>query len=139
MGPLSGTVEEEIGRIAGRSHGVVTREELIRAGISPTDIRTRLRKGTVLRVYAGAYRAGVRYGTTPRQVEAVLARRPNSPEARKLREVMSGDVRVSLSKLEARFLSMLRAEGLSLPQTNRHAGGRRVDCRWPELKLTIEL
>ena len=26
-----------------------------------------------------------------------------------------------------------------LPLTNRPAGGRRVDCRWPELRLTVEL
>ena len=32
-----------------------------------------------------------------------------------------------------------RAEGLPLPVTNRVAGGRRVDCRWPEHRLTIEL
>jgi hypothetical protein len=26
-----------------------------------------------------------------------------------------------------------------LPETNRPAGGRRVDCRWPEHHLTVEL
>ncbi|HYU60912.1 MAG TPA: hypothetical protein VEK39_09130 [Solirubrobacterales bacterium] len=26
-----------------------------------------------------------------------------------------------------------------LPQTNRLVGGRRVDCRWPEQRLTVEL
>jgi hypothetical protein len=28
---------------------------------------------------------------------------------------------------------------LPLPLTNRPAGGRRVDCRWPEHQLTVEL
>ena len=28
---------------------------------------------------------------------------------------------------------------LVLPETNRPAGGRRVDCRWPEQRLTVEL
>jgi very-short-patch-repair endonuclease len=28
---------------------------------------------------------------------------------------------------------------LPLPQTNRVASGRRVDCRWPEHRLTVEL
>jgi very-short-patch-repair endonuclease len=46
---------------------------------------------------------------------------------------------VSLSKLESRFLELLRDEGLPLPLTNRVAGGRRVDCRWPERRLTVEL
>lgn len=85
------------------------------------------------------HEAGVRYGTTPKMVEAVLARRPNAPGTRKLRRVIHGDVHVTLSKLEARFLELLRAEGLPLPVTNRPAGGRRVDCRWPEHRLTVEL
>ena len=85
------------------------------------------------------HEAGVRYGTTPTAVEAVLARRPNSPGAKKLRRVVHGDVHVTLSKLEAHFLELLRDAGLPLPVTNRPAGSRRVDCRWPEHGLTVEL
>jgi very-short-patch-repair endonuclease len=85
------------------------------------------------------HEAGVRYGTTPRQVEAVLARRANTKGAGKLREVLRGEVRVTLSKLERRFLERLREAGLPLPQTNRPAGGRRVDCRWPGHRLTVEI
>jgi very-short-patch-repair endonuclease len=85
------------------------------------------------------HEAGVRFRTTPAQVEAVLARRPNTPGATKLRHIVRGDVRVTLSKLEKRFLRLLRQEGLALPKTNRPAGGRRVDCRWPEQRLTVEL
>jgi hypothetical protein len=85
------------------------------------------------------HEAGVRYRTTPGQVEAVLDRRPNTPCAAKLRTVVSGDVRVTLSGLERRFLELLNEAKLPLPQTNRVAGGRRVDCRWPEQNLTVEL
>jgi very-short-patch-repair endonuclease len=85
------------------------------------------------------HEAGVRHGTRPPLVEVVLARLPNAPGAPKLREILRGDVRVTLSKLEARFLTRLRDGGLPLPETNRPAGGRRVDCRWPEQQLTIEL
>ncbi len=85
------------------------------------------------------HEAGVRYGTTPRAVEAVLARRPNSAGAKKLRQIIHGDAPVTLSKLEARFLELLRNAGLPLPVTNRPAGTRRVDCRWPEERLTVEL
>ena len=46
---------------------------------------------------------------------------------------------MTLSKLEARFLERLRDDGLPLPHTHRPASGRRVDCRWPNLKLTVEL
>ena len=69
----------------------------------------------------------------------MLARRPNSPGAGKLRAVLRGEARVTLSKLERRFLELLHAAGLPLPDTNRPAGGRRVDCRWPDHKLTVEL
>jgi hypothetical protein len=85
------------------------------------------------------HEAGVRYGTTPGAVEAVLVRRTSCAGGRKLRRVIHGDVRVTLSKLEAKFLDLLGAEGLPLPMTNRPAGGRRVDCRWPEHRLTVEL
>jgi very-short-patch-repair endonuclease len=85
------------------------------------------------------HEAGVRYGTTPKAVEAVLARRPTTPGGRKLRRAIHGDVKVTLSRLEARFLELLRNAGLPLPVTNRPAGSRRVDCRWPEQRLTVEL
>jgi very-short-patch-repair endonuclease len=85
------------------------------------------------------HEAGVRYQTTPGQVEAVLALRPNARGAKKLRRVIHGDVHVTLSTLEPHFLDLLREDGVSLPVTNRPAGGRRVDCRWPEHRLTVEL
>jgi len=85
------------------------------------------------------HEAGVKYRTTPRHVDAVLVQHPNSKGTATLRRVMSGETRVTLSKLEARFLALLREAGLPLPLTNRPAGGRRVDCRWPEQRLTVEL
>jgi len=85
------------------------------------------------------HEAGVLHGSTPAGVEAVLRRRPGSRDAAKLRKVLRGDVRVTLSELERAFLSLLRDAGLPLPKTNRPAGGRRVDCRWPEHRLTVEL
>jgi very-short-patch-repair endonuclease len=236
------TVEQEIARIASAAHGVVTRTQLLHAGITAAEIEQRLRAGALLRERRGVYRvghrspsieacylaavwacgdaallsgraaghllgilkgrapapevtapterrvkgiktrrsrgvsprdgttwqgipvttvartlvdlaaslaaedlaracheAGIRHGTTPAQVEAVLVRRPKSPGAAKLRQVLRGDVHVTLSKLEASFLARLREAGLALPRTNRLAGGRRVDCRWPEQRLTVEL
>jgi very-short-patch-repair endonuclease len=85
------------------------------------------------------HEAGVLYRTTPAQVGAVLERRPNSPGAARLRRVLHGDVHVTLSALERRFLALLRENRLELPQTNRVAAGRRVDCRWPARRLTVEL
>jgi hypothetical protein len=83
------------------------------------------------------HEGGVRYKTTPRQVQAVLPR--TAPGAAKLRAVMRGETHVTLSQLEREFLKLLRDNGLPLPITNKVAGGRRVDCRWPERKLTVEL
>lgn len=242
MGHQGRTVERVIGEIARSSHGVVTRRELLRAGLSTDQVDHRLRSGVLLAEHAGVYRvghrapsveadylaavracgdgallsgraaghllgllkgpppapevtapterrlqgirtrrspaicagdgivwrgvpvtsvprtlvdaaaeldsdelaracheAGVRFGTTPAQIEAVLARRPNAPGSRKLRPVLPGEVRVTLSALEKRFLKRLREAGLPLPETNRSVGGRRVDCRWPERRLTVEL
>lgn len=236
------TAEQKLAAIASRSHGVVTRQELLRAGISRSGIRRRIAKGTLIVEYRGVYRvghrapsieayylaavracgegavlsgrpaayvlgllrgrapapeataptqrrvagvrtrrsrsydrrdvttlraipittvartlvdlaadssldelaracheAGVRYRTTPRQVEEVLARRPSSPGARKLRRVTGGEALVTLSKLERGFLARLKEEGFPLPETNKLASGRRVDCRWPKHRLTVEL
>jgi very-short-patch-repair endonuclease len=52
---------------------------------------------------------------------------------------MRGDVHVTLSKLERRFLALLREHGMPLPTTNQKAGAHRVDCRWPDYSLTVEL
>jgi Transcriptional regulator, AbiEi antitoxin len=241
MGPKSGTVDEVIGRIASRQHGVVTRAQLLDAGVSDKEIKRRLERKALLRVHQGVYRvghkapsiearylaavlacgpgavlsgeaagylwgllkgtapppevtaptnrkvkgvrtkrarrgeingttrhgipittvprtlvdlssllpledlaracheAGVLHGTTPRQVEAVLATRPNTPGAKQLRKVLHGDVHVTLSRLERRFLKRLDEAGLPRPITNKPAGSKRVDCRWPQHNLTVEL
>ena len=235
MGAQDRTAEQELARLAHHSHGVVTRGQLLAAGLTRRQIARRLEKGALLRAYPGIYRvghrapshearylaavwacgrgavlsglaaghllgiiatppsmpevtapterripgiktrraerdpfmwrgipvttpartlvdlasvlavadlaracheAGIRHGTTPGQVEAILGRRRG---ATTLRRILRGDEHVSLSKLERRFLTLLRREGLPLPVTNRPAGGRRVDCRWHDHRLTVEL
>ena len=242
MDPKGRTVEERIASIASRSHGVITRHELLEAGVSPTEIRRRVRRGTLFRVHRAVFRVGhqapsvlarymaavkacgdgsllagraaahllgllkdppslpevltarerrirgivthrvrrtgIRDGTTwrgipvttvqrtlvdlagvldedelagavhradarhhirPDQVEQVLRRRQTWPGARKLRRVIWGELPVTLSRLERRFLERLRNAGVPLPKTNRRVNGRYVDCRWPEHRLTVEL
>jgi hypothetical protein len=242
MCPPSRTVERELARIGSSAHGVVTRVELLRVGVTVDEIRRRLRSGALLREHPGVYRVGhrapslearylaavlacgagallsgraagylfgalkglapppevtapterrvkgvgtrrsrrmdprdatsfrripvttlprtlvdlaavldldglaracheaeVRHGTTPARVEAVLGRRPNSPGAAKLRAILRGDTPVTLSRLEQRSLILLGEAGLPRPQTNRPAGGRYVDWRWPHQRLTVEL
>lgn len=232
--------DRTLARLAGSSHGVVTRAQLLAAGLTPEEIRHRLQAGALLREYPGVYRvghrapsvearylaavracgrgallsglaaghlleiivappsmpevtapterrlrgiktrrsrlpvegmvwrgvpvtspartladlasvlpvhalaravhaAGIRHGTAPGEVEAVLARRPTTRGATQLRRVLRGDDHVSLSALERRFLALIRRSGLPLPVTNRPAGGRYVDCRWAGKRLTVEL
>jgi very-short-patch-repair endonuclease len=126
-----------------RERGLDARDAAVARGIPVTTVpRTLVDLSSELSLEALAracHEAGVRHGTTPKAVEAVLARRRNGAGTRKLRRVIHGDVHVTLSTLEARFLELLRAEGLPLPITNKPAGSRRVDCRWPEHRLTVEL
>jgi hypothetical protein len=243
MDRKSRTVERRLARLAHGSHGVVTRDELLRADISDEEIRGRLDNGALLQVHWGVYRVGhrapsllasfiaavkacgegallsglaaaylygliktaparpevtapgerevpgvlthraragidrrdvarhqgipvtsvartlvdiagrlddeelaracheaaVRYGVKPAQVEAVLERRPRSAGAGRLRAILRGDTPTSLSKLESAFIELLRGANLPLPQTNTRVGSHRVDCRWPEQRLTVEL
>jgi very-short-patch-repair endonuclease len=53
--------------------------------------------------------------------------------------VLRGDIKVTASAMERKFVARLRKERLPLPETNVRAGGRHVDCRWPDFKLTVEL
>jgi hypothetical protein len=85
------------------------------------------------------HEAGVLHDTTPKQVDALLAKRTRTRGAAKLRAILHGDASVTLSALERRFLALLDEEGLPRPQTNKRAHGRRVDCRWPDRRLTVEL
>lgn len=86
------------------------------------------------------HEAGFRHRTTPAQVKRVLERRPKAPGVAKLRRVLGWQTPVSLSYLERRFIALLRSEGLPLPpETNRSTDGRRLDCRWPRFRLTVEL
>jgi very-short-patch-repair endonuclease len=84
------------------------------------------------------HQARVLYRTEPEDVEAVLTRRPNSKGATELKAIMRGKP-ISLSKLERAFIKLCKQHNFVLPETNTPIGGRFVDCRWPEHKLTVEL
>jgi predicted transcriptional regulator of viral defense system len=68
------TVERESARIAGGAHGVVTRAQLLNAGVTPQEIRSRVESGYLLREHRGVYRVGHRAPTTEATyLAAVLA------------------------------------------------------------------
>jgi hypothetical protein len=100
------------------------------------DIAAELPDDELARAY---HEAEVQYRTKPANVEAVLARLPNRRGATSLRAVMYGEVPVVLSEAERVFFEVLREAGLPLPETNRPAGGRRIDCRWPKHGLSVEI
>ena len=60
MAPKVSTVEATLAELATRSHGVVTRVQLLRAGITGDEIRHRLSLGALLREHRGIYRVGHR-------------------------------------------------------------------------------
>src|SRR5438874_13132998 len=58
MASRHGTVEQKIASIASTAHGIVTRKELLRAGISSDEIQTRRERGALIDMYPGVYRVG---------------------------------------------------------------------------------
>jgi very-short-patch-repair endonuclease len=126
-----------------RCRGLGRHDVSVQSGIPATTVpRTLVDIAPLLSPRAlslACHQAGVRYRTTPAQVAAVLKRRPSSKGAAKLRRILEGESPVVLSELEARFLELLQAGGLPAPTTNRPAGSFRVDARWPEHRVTVEL
>jgi predicted transcriptional regulator of viral defense system len=126
-----------------RERGLAACDAFVWRGVPVTTVaRTMVDLAAVLSVSALArafHEAGIRYGTTPADVQTVLERRANSRGAANLRAVVHGDEPVLLSALERRFRRLLAEAGLPLPLTNRPADGRLIDCRWPEHRLTVEL
>jgi hypothetical protein len=134
-------------RIAGvrvsRSRRLDAQDAFVWRGVPVTSVaRTMVDLASMLSLDALArafHEAGIKFAITPAEVEAVLARRLNSRGAANLRAVVHGDEPVLLSALERRFRRLLRDAGLPLPLTNRPVDGRRIDRRWPEHRLTVEL
>jgi len=126
-----------------RSRKMDRREATLFRGIPVTTVpRTLVDLAAVLPeddLARAVHEAEVLYRMRPEQVEVVLARRPNTSGAGKLRRVLRGDVHVLLGKLEKGFFRRLEEVDFPLPKTNRPAGGRRVDCRWDDPPLTVEL
>ncbi|HEY1539934.1 MAG TPA: type IV toxin-antitoxin system AbiEi family antitoxin domain-containing protein [Solirubrobacteraceae bacterium] len=83
------------------------------------------------------HEAWVRHGTSPREIEACIARNPAKKGVARLRRAVGSDV--TLSVLEDGFLQLLRDHGLPAPRTNIDRDGDRVDCHWPAIGLTVEL
>ncbi|HZG48435.1 MAG TPA: type IV toxin-antitoxin system AbiEi family antitoxin domain-containing protein [Thermoleophilaceae bacterium] len=60
MAPKVRPAEQIAAGLASRAHGIVTRSELIEAGLSAEEVRHRLRIGALIRQHRGVYRVGHR-------------------------------------------------------------------------------
>lgn len=74
MAEAGGTLDAAIAAVATRQLGYITRQQLLRLGLTPSGIDHRLRAGRLIRVYAGVYAVGaVPTLPIPRAAAAVLA------------------------------------------------------------------
>lgn len=68
-----GVIDDIIAPLAARQHGLVTRQQLLAAGISPDTIRSRVRARRLVSVHRGVYRVGPVVAPGSREIAAVLA------------------------------------------------------------------
>src|SRR4051794_1919259 len=67
-----GAKDRTIASMASQSHGVVTRRELLAAGLSRREIQRRIERGSLLVVYRGVYRVGHRAPSVEAQYLAAV-------------------------------------------------------------------
>lgn len=75
---MSRELEDRIADIATRQHGVVTRAQLVEAGLSSSAVSRRLTSGRIRRLHRGLYLAGPIPGPRYLEMAAVLASGPDS-------------------------------------------------------------
>ena len=85
-----------IGKLAARQHGVVSRRQLLDAGVSPKTLEVRLRSGRLLRLHSGVYAVGhAQLRREGRWLAAVLAVGPGAAlshrSAAALHRIREGD------------------------------------------------
>jgi hypothetical protein len=128
-------VEQRAALVAARAHGVVTRVELLKSGITRHEIEHRLRTGSIIAVFPGVYRVG---------------HRAPSPEAHYMAAVKAAGEGGVLSGLAAAWAWGLIRTGPPLPDvtcpTERRISGirtrrsRRLDSlettRWKRIPIT---
>jgi very-short-patch-repair endonuclease len=77
-----------------------------------------------------------------RPIDSLLTRVSGHRGVRRLRHALGiyrPDGRFTRSKLERRFLDLLREAGLPLPLTNCFIEGYELDAYWPEERFAVEL
>jgi len=79
MRPQIRTVQGRIAGLAAKSHGVVTRDELLRIGATQAQIKSRIARGTLIPIHRGVFRVGhTAASIEARYIAAVKACGPGS-------------------------------------------------------------
>jgi very-short-patch-repair endonuclease len=73
----------------------------------------------------------------PERLRAAIDLHPSRPGMASLRRLLGGKA-LTDSRLERRFLALVRAAGLPRPETQAWVSGDRVDFYWPHLGLIVE-
>src|SRR5215211_2224697 len=134
VGALDRTVEEKLAQIAEAGHGVVTRRQLLRAGITRRQITARLRSGTLLREYPGVYRVGHRAPSAEATyLAAVLAAGDGALLSGRAAGHLWGLVKGKAPPADVTTATERRIEGFGrtvlvspMPETRRSAEGSRL-------------
>jgi very-short-patch-repair endonuclease len=74
----------------------------------------------------------------PERLLRALDRHPGRPGTARLRRLLTHHTRVD-SRLERRFLTLIRSAGLPKPQSQRARNGHRTDFLWPEQGVVVEV
>src|SRR5918996_864476 len=100
------------------------------------DIAARLSRG---RLEAAVNEADRRDLTHPDELRSAIGALDGRSGVAALREMLDRRTfTLTDSELERRFLRIVRAAGLPLPQTQSNVNGFRVDFYWPDLGLVVE-
>src|SRR3954462_13372840 len=127
MDPQVDTVEQILARLASRAHGVVTRAELLAAGLTVDEVRRRVRKGALIRVHPGVYRVGHQApNVEARYLAAVKACGPGAVLSGRAAAHLWGLVRGAAPPPEVSAATLKRIPGITTRRVKRiHAMSHR--------------
>jgi very-short-patch-repair endonuclease len=100
------------------------------------DLAPRLEEPELERTINEAVNRGLTDPEALRAAAAAMRKRAGANTVRKLLDHRT--FAVTDTMLEQRFLPIVRAARLPMPETQAHVNGYRVDFYWPELKLVVE-
>lgn len=141
-------IEHGIAELTEAQHGVVTRRQLLSAGLTPKMVASRVASKRLVPLHRGVYllgraaaRAERRGLLTDGDLAAVVTRHAGRRGVPRLRVAFSADrPRVyTRSEAEERFLDLVQSGGLPSLTASVMIEGYEVDFLWPRAKLVVEV